>query len=488
MRGGPVSSIANLRRAVDTSACQHSIAGRGFFRLCLNVGGGATMPDNTTDGPPNILFVFSDQQRWDSVGAYGNPMDVTPNLDRLAADGARFDRAITSQPVCGPARACLQTGQYATTHGAYRNVPAVDGDIELHDNQHTLAWELRRQGYDTGYVGKWHLSGVRTDPVPKEERAGYEYWRAADALEFTSRPYEGIVYDEDGDPVELEGYRVDALTEMARSFIQRDRDDPFFLCLSYLEPHQQNDMDSFIAPDGYAQQFENPYVPPDLRNRPGEWYSELPDYYGAIKRIDECVGRLLDELERQDILDETLVVFTSDHGCHFGVHHGEHKRTCHDASVRVPLVMAGPGVGDRSVVEEPVSLVDLPPTLLDIAGVDVPDTMEGTSVRPLTHSRQSDWKDSVYIQLISGAELGRAIRTERWTYSVTAPDSDGLHEHESDTYVERYLYDLDADPYQRENLAGREAYRDVADDLRERLRARAQEIEGTKPTINPRTR
>jgi len=446
------------------------------------------MPESTTDAPPNILFVFSDQQRWDSVGAYGNPMDLTPNLDRLADDGVRFDRAITSQPVCGPSRACLQTGQYATTHGAYRNVPAVDGDIALYENEHTLARELRRAGYDTGYVGKWHLAGTQTDPVPEEKRAGYDFWRAADALEFTSRPYEGIVHDSSGDPVELAGYRVDALTEMAQSFIRRDRDDPFFLCLSYLEPHQQNDMDSFVAPDGYAQRYEDPYVPPDLRDRPGEWHSELPDYYGTIRRIDECVGRLLDELERQGIADETLVVFTSDHGCHFGTHHGEHKRTCHDSSVRVPLILDGPGVGQRSVVEEPVSLVDLPPTLLDATGVDAPATMEGTSALPLTRGRVSDWKDSVYVQLISGAELGRAIRTERWTYSVTAPDADGLYEHVSETYVERYLYDMNADPHQRVNLAGREEYRDIADDLRDRLVARAREVEGIEPTIEPRTR
>lgn len=443
------------------------------------------MATNSTASPPNVLVVLTDQQRWDSVGAYGCPADLTPNLDQLADDGVRFENAFTSQPVCGPSRACLQTGQYATTHGAYRNVPAVDGEIGLHDNDHTLAREFRRRGYDTGYVGKWHLAGTQTDPVPEEKRAGYEYWRAADALEFTSRPYEGIVYDENGSPAELDGYRVDGVTDFAQSFIEAEREDPFFLFVSYLEPHQQNDMDAFVAPDGYAQRYESAPVPRDLRDRPGEWAGDLPDYYGAIRRIDECFGRLLDELERQGVADDTVVLFTSDHGCHFGAHHGEHKRTCHDASIRVPAVMNGPGIDDASPVEEPVSLVDLPPTLLDAAGIDSPETMEGESVLPLVRRDDGDWKESVYVQLISGAELGRAIRTDRWTYAVSAPDAEGIDEHESDTYVERYLYDLDADPHQRVNLAGREAYRDVADRLRARLLDRMEDVEEQTATIEP---
>ncbi|WP_276256559.1 sulfatase-like hydrolase/transferase [Halomontanus rarus] len=443
------------------------------------------MADQTVTDRPNVLVVLTDQQRWDSVGAYGCPMDLTPNLNGLAAEGVRFENAFTSQPVCGPARACLQSGQYATTNGAYRNVPAVDGEIALHDNDHTLAREFRHRGYDTGYVGKWHLARTQTDPVPEEKRTGYEFWRAADALEFTSRPYEGFVYDEDGDPVELTGYRVDALTDVARSFLRREREDPFFLFVSYLEPHQQNDMNSFVAPDGYAKRHADPHVPRDLRDRPGEWHSELPDYYGAIERIDECFGRLLDELESQGIADDTVVLFTSDHGCHFGAHHGEHKRTCHDSSIRVPAIAKFPDVSDARVVENPISLVDLPPTLLDAAGIDPPGAMEGDSVVPLARGNSGDWKESIYVQLISGAELGRAIRTERWTYAVSAPDVDGLREHESDAYVERYLYDLHTDPHQRINLAGRAAYRDVADELRAELLNRMDEVEGTRATICP---
>jgi arylsulfatase A-like enzyme len=162
-----------------------------------------------------------------------------------------------------------------------------------------------RAGYDTGYVGKWHLANTTT-AVPEGSRGGYEdYWRVADALEHTSHPYEGVVWDENDDPVEFEGYRVDALTDMAVDFIERDRDAPFFLTLSQLEPHHQNDMETYVAPEGYDRKHRNPWMPPDLRGTPGDWHEELPDYYGICERLDECYGRLLDALEREGILKET---------------------------------------------------------------------------------------------------------------------------------------------------------------------------------------
>ena len=444
---------------------------------------GAT--DTRTEDRPNVLVVFTDQQRWDTVGAYGSPLDLTPNLDAAAEDGTVFERAITSQPVCGPTRACLQTGQYGTTHGAYRNgiVPEAEA---------TIAEAFGDAGYETGYVGKWHLANTSTDPVPEDRRLGYEdYWRAADALEHTSHPYEGVVYDGDGERCEFDGYRVDALTEMAEEFLRRDRDDPFFLTLSYLEPHHQNDMDDHVAPDGYAWRHRNPWVPPDLRDHAGrgDWYESLPDYYGIVERIDECYGRLLDVLASTEALQNTVVVFVSDHGSHFRTRNGEYKRSCHESSVRVPLVVRGPGFEGGNRVESPVSLVDLPPTLLDAAGIDPPESMEGNSAVPLVEvergERESvDWLGEVFVQ-ISEAEVGRAIRTERWKYSVFDPEADGRSDAASDRYVERYLYDLASDPYELVNLAGRAEYREVADGLRERLLDRIESIEGDRPVIAP---
>lgn len=442
-----------------------------------NVGG-----EGESGERPNVLVVFTDQQRWDTVGAYGSPLDLTPNLDSAAESGTVYEHAISSQPVCAPTRACLQTGQYGTTHGVWRN--GLVPDVE-----ETLANAFNSAGYDTGYVGKWHLAETGTDPVPEDLRLGYEdYWRVSDILEFTTHPYEGFVYDGDGNRVEFDGYRVDSLTDMTAEFIRQDRDNPFFCMLSQLDPHHQNDMDAYVAPDGYAWRHRNPWVPPDLRDQSGngDWYEELPDYYGICERIDETYGRLLKVLEEEGELENTIVVFVSDHGSHFKTRNSEYKRSCHESSVRVPLVVRGPGFEGGNRVDSPVSLVDLPPTILDATGIDPPSAMKGESTMGLVNAERggpaADWTNDVFIQ-VSESEVGRALRTERWKYSVYDPETDGGADSSSDQYVERYLYDLRKDPYERVNLVGRAEYRDIAERLRIRLLNRIQAVENESPTI-----
>ena len=430
---------------------------------------------------PNILFFFTDQQRWDSCGCYGSPMGLTPNLDRMARQGVQFENAFTCQPVCGPARACIQTGKYATANGVVRN------GIPLPQDQPMIARSLAAAGYETGYIGKVHLSDVRTEPIPRDQRCGYDgFWEAADVLEFTSHPYEGHVFDADDKPVEFKGqYRADFLTDRAIRFLEMPREQPFFLFVSYIEPHQQNDMKHFAAPEGYAERYANPWAPPDLRDRPGDWQRELPDYYGCIARLDECLGRLLAWLEAHDHLDDTLIVFTSDHGCHFRTRNGEYKRCCHESAIRIPMVIAGPGFGTGRVAQEMVSLVDVPPTLLDSADAETPDTFVGRSMRPLANGPVADWPEEAFIQ-ISQAEVGRAIRTSRWKYSVFAPDKDLREEHDSDRYVERYLYDLSADPHEAVNLVGRGGpSREIADELMAALKRRMREAGEAEPEIVP---
>jgi arylsulfatase A-like enzyme len=426
---------------------------------------------------PNVLVVLTDQQRWDTLGCYGGPV-ATPNADRLAEEGTLFEQALTPQPLCGPARSCLQTGRYATEHGTFVNPGAPAGTWP--DYERALGELFRETGYDTGYVGKWHVAGAGTDPVGPDRRMGYEFWRAADALEHTSHPYEGTLYDEEGAPVDLDGYRVDAVTDIALDFIEEDREAPFFCFLSHLEPHHQNDMDAYVAPEGGAYEHRNARVPGDLRGRPGgsriNWREELPGYYGVCQRVDEQLGRLLDAVG-----EDTLVVFTSDHGCHFGTRHLGNKCSPHEASVRVPLVAGGPGFEGGGTVRELVSLLDVPPTLLGAAGIDAPADYAGRSLRPLVDGAPA-WRDDLFVQT-SVTECGRALRTDRWKYAVHAPDADPRQDPAADRYVERYLYDLRADPGERTNLAGRGDYRGVADRLRERLGERIAEVEGAEPTI-----
>jgi arylsulfatase A-like enzyme len=428
---------------------------------------------------PNVIVILSDQQRWDTVGAYGCPIDLTPNLDALARRGVRFEHAFTPQPVCAPARGCLQTGKYATAHGVHRN------GIALAEDEATLAHRFKAAGYEVGYTGKWHLAQTGDGPIPPERRGGYlDHWVASDLLEFTSHPYEGRMFGADMRPIALEGYRVDATTELAMQFVRRPRQSPFYLFISYLEPHHQNDWDRFVAPDGYAERFRHAPIPEDLRERPGDWPSQWPDYLGAIARIDECVGRIVAELEAIGQADNTIVAYTSDHGCHFRTRNAEYKRSCHESSIRVPLVIAGPGIARGRVPEEMVSLVDLPPTLLDAAGVDVPRSMQGRTARPLWEGGADDWPAEAFVQ-ISESEVGRAIRTRRWKYAVYAPDRDSRTDAGSDVYQERYMYNLGADPHERINLIGRPDHAEVAAELRERLIARMVAAGEGRPEIVP---
>ena len=409
---------------------------------------------------------------------HGNPLGLTPNFDRMAQRGTHFYNTFTCQPVCAPARSCLQTGLYATETGVFRN------GLSLADDAVTLADCFNSAGYKTGYIGKWHLAGKLPNgdfqlAVPKERRGGYDYWLGADLTEFASDAYHTALFDGDGNKVELPGYRVDATTDAAIRFVDDQKDNPFFLFLSFLEPHFQNHRDDYPAPDGYEERYRAQWIPPDLAALGGSTHQHLAGYYGMVKRLDEALGRLLDALKSLDLLENTIVLFTTDHGCHFKTRNNEYKRSCHESSVRLPAAACGPGFDGGGRVEGLVSLLDFMPTLLDAAGVEVPEGISGRSVVP---SNDTGARDEVLIQ-ISESQVARAIRTNRWKYSVTAPDKDGFEEMGSDTYVEEFLYDVQADPYELTNLIQFESHREVADRLKERLIALMKESGEAEPNI-----
>jgi arylsulfatase A-like enzyme len=201
-----------------------------------------------------------------------------------------------------------------------------------------------------------------------------------------------------------------------------------------------------------------------------------------VKRLDEALGRLFDALKSLGLQDNTIVLFTSDHGNHFKTRNAEYKRSCHESSVRVPTAFCGLGFNGGGQIRELVSLVDLPPTLLDAAGIPVPDEMAGHSILPLLRANTEDWPDDVFIQ-ISESQVGRAVRTRRWKYSVVAPDKDGNVDSAADHYVEEYLYDLEVDPYELTNLIGLESHQKVAVMMRERLLRHIGRVEGRTPVI-----
>lgn len=429
---------------------------------------------------PNVIVFLTDQQRWDTCGAHGNPLGLTPNYDRLAREGTHASLAFTCQPVCGPARSCLQTGRYATATGCFRN------DIPLPPSTRTLAHHFRDGGYATGYIGKWHLApGERAGPVAPEYRGGYEHWLAANLLEFTSDAYACVVYDRDERPVRLPGYRVDALTDAAIRFVDAKArgDQRFFLFLSLLEPHHQNHRDDYPAPKGYTDALAgSAWMPPDLTALGGNAAASMPGYLGMVKRIDEALGRMLDALQSLGQLENTVLCFTSDHGCHFRTRNAEYKRSGHEASIRIPLVFHGPGFMGGGTRRELVSLLDVPPTLLAAAGLPVEAGMQGRSLLPLLRGETAGWPEEVFVQ-VSETEVGRVVRTRRWKYAVTAPGLDGERHAAADRYLESCLYDLEADPWELTNLAESVAHAPVAARLRERLVARMVAAGEREPVI-----
>ncbi|MCG5218174.1 sulfatase-like hydrolase/transferase [Streptosporangium soli] len=416
---------------------------------------------------PNVIVVLTDQQRWDTTG---NPLDLTPNFDRMARLGTHALAAFTPQPVCAPARAALQTGRYPTATGVYRN------DIPLPPDARTLAHHFGEAGYATGYIGKWHLADK--DPVPPEQRGGYDFWLGANLLEFTSDAYRTIVYDEAGDAVALPGYRSDALTDAAIRFVTDHHDRPFYLFLSFLEPHHQNEVDDYPAPEGYEERYQGRWLPPDLAALGGTAQRHLGGYLGQVKRLDEGLGRLLDALRSLEIAQDTIVAYTADHGCHFKTRNDEYKRSCHDASLRVPLALRGPGFDGGGAITRPVSTLDLPPTLLEAAGIPVPDAVQGRSLR------SSSLPDEVFFQ-VSESEVGRGIRTDRWKYYAVAEEADPWHTASADRYREQALYDLASDPHELVNLAGMPSHREIADGLAARLARRMSEAGERTPVIDP---
>lgn len=466
-----------------------------FGSAAAAVGAAAAVPATADAAPdvsgekrkPNIVIYHSDQFRWDFVGANGaNSSTHTPNLDALVATGTNFTHAVTNQPVCGPSRSVMLTGRYATETGVWHNGLGLRQDLP------TIATELSKAGYTANYIGKWHLaansaaSGSGRGAVPQELRGGFnDLWEASNALEFSTHPYEGTIWDRDNNPITYKDeYRVDFLTDRAEKFLRQKQEKPFVLLISQLEPHQQNDMHQPIAPKGAAARYVNCNVPEDLRALPGTWQAQLPDYYGCIESIDNSVGRVRKVLEEEHLADNTVFVFISDHGCHFMTRNQEYKRSAHKASIRVPLIFDGPGFRGAQQIPELVGLIDLAPTLLEAVGVPVPPTWKGRSILPLLNdpAAREHWPNQQLIQ-ISESMTGRAIHTPDWTYCVA--DTTGGKEIAAKTYTEYQFYDQRADPHELVNLAGRQEYRAKATELRGELKKLLAAAGEPEPEILP---
>lgn len=446
---------------------------------------------------PNIIFYFTDQQRWDTCGCFGQPLDITPNLDQLAREGVKFDNAFSPQPVCGPCRALFQTGKWPTETGCFRNGIMLPAGVK------TLANCLEEAGYETAYIGKWHLAsdGALDQPpvidhtvtaIPPALRGGYTgYWRAADVLEFTSHGYDGFVFDENGSRVDFKGYRADCITDLALEFFDGyDGKKPFFMTISQIEPHHQNDRGHYEGPEGAKERFRDFTLPGDLAALGGNAAEEYPDYLGQCASLDENLGRLVARLKAEGLYDNTVILFASDHGSHFKTRNrdshlnggDDYKRSCHDASLHVPLVIAGGPFRGGAAVEELVSTASLPKTILALAGVDVGEAMIGENLLDVVKKTDPRRPNEVFAQL-SESRVGRCIRTPDYLYSVYAPGVNGGERGAADVCADDFLYDLKRDPWQLDNRVGDPAYAPVKAELRARLLDWIVQAEGARPVI-----
>ena len=399
--------------------------------------------------------------------------------------------------MCGPCRALFQTGKYPTETGCFRN------NIMLPAGVKTLGQYIEEAGYETAYIGKWHLAsdGELEKPptidhtvtaIPRELRGGYTgFWRTADVLEFTSHGYDGFVFDENNRRVDFKGYRADCINDMALEFLDGyTGEKPFFMTVSQIEPHHQNDRKHYEGPEGSKERFRDFILPEDLKALGGNAAEEYPDYLGQCASLDENLGRLVAKLKEKGLYENTVILFASDHGSHFLTRnrddhlngYDDYKRSCHDACLHVPLVIAGGPYRGGRAVEELVSTASLPKTILALAGVDVGDAMIGENLLDVVEKKADNRPNEIFAQ-ISESRVGRCIRTARYTYSVYAPGVNGGAAAASDRYADDFLYDMEQDPHQLNNVVADPAYAQVKAELRERLLDWIWRAEGARPVI-----
>lgn len=392
---------------------------------------------------PNILFIFPDQMRASAAGYAGDPNVKTPNLDRLAAQSLNFKHAVAGCPVCCPSRGSLITGMYPHKHGVFIN------DVPLKHQSTWIGEAFAAANYQTGYIGKWHLNGQgRSAFIPVDRHPGFDYWKVR---ECSHDYWDSFYYGDEPKKQSWEGYDAAAQTEQADQYIRdHARDDrPFLLMLSWGPPHNPYD----TAPEPFKNMYDpatltlRPNVPQDLQARARE---ELAGYYAHISALDSYVGRLLDTLEQTGIAENTIVVFWSDHGDMLGSQGQQRKQSPWDESIRVPLLVRHPaqfGISGRAI-EAPINTPDLMPTLLGLAGVDIPVGLQGLNYAPFLQGQAPVPREQALISCYvpfgewtrkNGGREYRGIRTERYTY-VRTLDGPWL------------LYDNQQDPYQLNNL------------------------------------
>jgi arylsulfatase A-like enzyme len=415
---------------------------------------------------PNFVFIITDDQRWDSLGVTGHPYAKTPNIDRLAREGALFNNFFATTPLCSPSRASFLTGQYAHAHKVTNN-DRVGLDVISHTLM-TFPRRMREAGYETAFIGKWHMG------LDDSRRPGFDTW-----ISFKGQGvYLDPVVNVGGRQRQLDGYMTDWLNRWALEFVSRPHRKPFLLYLShkalhtpylpakrheslyggakYVPPASADDdlsgkpvLRRAVEPVDWATvEGVAPEPPESRRGRGTDRDSVVRDQLRSLAAVDEGVGALLRALKRGGQLDNTVFVFTSDNGYLLGEHgQFDNKRFAYEESIRVPLIVRYPRLIRPGTRIDALALnVDVAPTLLELAGAEPLEKVHGRSLLPLLRGQPAAWRESFLAEyflekVAPRAPTWQAVRTIRWKY-IHYPELEGMDE----------LYDLAADPGEVRNL------------------------------------
>jgi arylsulfatase A-like enzyme len=392
---------------------------------------------------PNILFLMPDQHRAQAVGCLGNPEVKTPHLDALARQGLTIPHTFANTPVCCPARAILLTGQYCHRNGMVAN------DLRLREDGPSLAKALAAAGYRTGFIGKWHLDGGPRLPgfvPPGPRRQGYQYWAANQC---SHQHFNNTIFRDTPEPIRLDRFEADAYADYAIEFLRQSQasGEPFYLTVQWGPPH-----DPYKAPPEYRKQYDPAKLTmrPNWQAKPGvPGPEQMAEYYGMVTAIDDATGKILAALETLGLAENTIVLYSSDHGDMLGSQGERLKRKPWEESIRVPGFLRWPGkIAPGTTTPAFFTHVDFAPTLLGLAGVRVPAAMQGKDLSPDLLRGKGTGPREAFFQIFGpfagdGTAGGwRGIRTDRYVYA---------------RYADRpwVLYDLQQDPYQQNNLIGK---------------------------------
>lgn len=426
--------------------------------------------------PRNVIFILSDDHRYDFMGFLNKAKFLeTPNMDRMAREGAYIKNATVSTALCSPSRASILTGQYAHKHRV------VDNNTRVPEGTRFFPQDLQKAGWQTAFMGKWHMGQASDEPKP-----GFDKW-----VSFRGQGvYFNPTFNIDGKQVKNEGHVSDLLTDYALDWIKNDcdRDKPFMLYLSHkavhamFEPAKRHlgkyENVELEYPQSMAYTEENYKGKPDwVKEQRNSWHGVDYMYHGqmdfdtfyrryceTLLSVDESIGRVIKYLEDNNLAEDTLVMYMGDNGFVFGEHGLIDKRHMYEESIRVPFLAWCPGmIKSGSVIEELIQNIDIAPTILDVAGLETPERMDGKSFLPILQGKKIPWRDAAFYEYywernFPQTPTTHGVRTDRYKY---------IHYHGIWDIDE--LYDLKNDPEEMKNLIDSPEHQKLIKQLNDRM-------------------